>query len=34
LRDLHALYVGGFPPFLFVIAAMQIAMVNAATEAQ
>jgi hypothetical protein len=31
LRDLHGLYVGGFPPFLFVIAsAMQIAMVDAA----
>src|SRR5262249_47154369 len=30
LRDFHRLYVGGLPPFLFVIAAMQIAVVNAA----
>ena len=30
LRDLHRLYVGGPLPFLFVIAAMQIAVVNAA----
>jgi hypothetical protein len=30
LRNLHRLYVGGLPPFLFVAAAMEVTVVDAA----